>query len=154
MHKRSLPRRDSKLRSSRLLAQPPRGAGGTGRPEISAHGFPNNVCPHIRLHFIVFSIFLVPDWAQGPVQMCRDRRDVAGRALKVRFGCVFVEKVDFLFKFGCPSATYPFLGRLLLEDCFRIASTRFEARFSFRTRSSNLLSFSQSLPNHEFSKNG
>ena len=42
--------------------------------------------------FSKFSNFLVPDWAPGPVRMCRDRRDIAGRALKARFGRVFVEK--------------------------------------------------------------
>ena len=104
-----------------------------------------------------FSIFLnclVPDWAPGPVRMCRNRRDIAGRALKARFGRVVVEKIDFSFKSGSPSATYPFWGPSLLEDCFRIASTRFGASFSFRTRSSKLLSHFQSFPNHEFSKNG
>ena len=101
-----------------------------------------------------FSNFLVPDWALGPVQMCRDRQDIVGRALKARFCRVFVEKVDFSFKFGSPSVTYPFWGPLTLEDCSRNASTRFGACFSFRTRSSNLLSHSQSLPNHEFSEKG
>ena len=77
----------------------------------------------------IFSNFLDPDWAQGPVRMCRDRRDIAGRALRVGFGRVFVGKVDFPFKFGSPSATYPFLGPLILEDCFRNASTGFGDRF-------------------------
>ena len=103
--------------------------------------------------FYLLAHLIDPDWAPGPVQMCRDRRDVAGRVLKVRFGCVFVGKVSFLVKFGSPSATYPFLGPLILEDCFRNASTRFGACFSFRTRSSNLISVSKSLPNHQFFKN-
>ena len=79
---------------------------------------------------------------------------IAGLTLKAKFGRVFVENVYFSFKFEPPSATYPFLGPLILEDCFRNASTRFGACFPFRTRLSNLLSHSQSLPNHEFSKSG
>ena len=67
-------------------------------------------------HFQVFSNFLVSDWAPGPVQMCRDRRDIAGHALKVGFGRVFAEKVDFLSKFRFPSATYPFFGPLIHEE--------------------------------------
>ena len=105
-------------------------------------------------HFHFFSNFLNQDWAPGPIRMCRDRRDIAGRVLKVRFGRVFFEKVYFSFKFGSPSATYPFLGPLLLGDCSRNASTRFGACFSFRTRSSNLLSHSLSLPHHAFFKTG
>ena len=61
-------------------------------------------------HFHGLSNFWVPDWAPGPVQMRRDRRDIAGRALKVGFGRVFVGKVDFSSKFRSPSATYPFFG--------------------------------------------
>ena len=57
----------------------------------------------------IFSNFLALDWAPGPVQMCRDRRDIVGRALKAGFGRIFVEKVYFSSKFGSPSATYPFL---------------------------------------------
>ena len=104
--------------------------------------------------FSFFSNFLVPDWAPGPVQMCRDRRDIPGRALKVGFGRVFVEKVDFSSKFRSPSATYPFFGPLIHEYLSMNASTRFVVCFSFCTRSSNLISVSQSLPNHEFFKNG
>ena len=39
--------------------------------------------------------FLVPDWAPGPIQMCRDRRDIPGCAVKVGFGRVFAKKVAF-----------------------------------------------------------
>ena len=104
--------------------------------------------------FSIFSNFLVLDWAPGPVWMCRDRRDIAGRALKARFGRVFVEKVDFSLKSRSPSATYPFFGPLIHEYLFMSASTRFVVCFSLRTRSSILISFSQSPPNHEFLKNG
>ena len=99
-----------------------------------------------------FSIFLVLDWALGPVWMCRDRQDIVGRALKVGFGLVFVERSYFSSKFRPPSATYPFFGPLIHEYLFTKASTRFVVCFSFRTRSSDLISVSQSLPNHEFLK--
>ena len=58
----------------------------------------------------MFLHILDPDWAPGPVQMCRDRRDIAGRALKVILGYVFVEEVDFSRRFGSTNATYSFLG--------------------------------------------
>ena len=64
-------------------------------------------------------------WDWGRLQMCQDRRDIAGRALKARFGRIFVAKVDFPFKFGSPSATHPFSGPLILEDGFTNAPTRF-----------------------------
>ena len=102
----------------------------------------------------IFSILFVPDWAPGPVQMCRDRRDIPGRALKVGFGRAFVENVNFSSKFRCPSATYPFFGPLIHEYLFTNASTSFVMWFSFCSRSSNLFSVSQSLPNHEFFKTG
>ena len=102
----------------------------------------------------IFSDFFVPDWAPGLVQMCRDRRDIAGHTLKVGFGRVFAEKVDFSPKFRSPSATYPFLGPLIHEYLFPNAFTRFVLCFSFRARSSNLISVSQLLPNHEFFRNG
>ena len=104
-----------------------------------------------HFHFLQF---LVPDWASGPVQMCRDRRDIAGRALEVGFGRDFVEKVGFSSKFKARRATHPFFGLWIHEYLFTNASTRFVMCFSFRTRSSNLISVSQSLPNHEFFKNG
>ena len=104
--------------------------------------------------FSFFSDFLAPDRAPGPLQMRRDRRDIPGRVVKVGFGRVFVKKVDFSSKFRPPSATYPFFNPLIHESLSMSASTRFVLCFSFRTRSSNLISLSQSLPNHEFFKNG
>ena len=102
--------------------------------------------------FSFLSTFLVPDWAPGPVQMCRDRRDIGGCMLKVGLGRAFVENVYFFGKFRSPSATYPFFRPWLHEYLFMNVSTRFVVCFSFRTRSSNLFSVSQSLPNHEFFK--
>ena len=75
--------------------------------------------------FSMFSNFLAPDWGPGPVQMRRDRRDIAGRALKVGFGRIFVEKVNFSSKFRSPSATYPFFGPLIHEYLSMSASTSF-----------------------------
>ena len=75
--------------------------------------------------FSLFSNFLVPDWAPGPVQMRRDRRDIAGRALKAGFGRIFVEKRYYSSKFGSPSVTYPFFGPLIHEYLSMNASTRF-----------------------------
>ena len=105
-------------------------------------------------HFHFFSNFLLPDWALGPVQMCRDRRDIAGRALGAGFGRIFVGKVYFSSRFRSPSATYPFFGPLIHEYLFTNASTRFEMCFSFHTRSPILIPVSQSPQNHEFFKNG
>ena len=39
-----------------------------------------------------FCIFFDPDWTPSPVQMCQDRRDMIGRALKARVGHFFREK--------------------------------------------------------------
>ena len=118
-------------------------------PVVAVNAF--SCTPHA---FSCFCIILVPDWAPEPVQMCRYCRDIPGRALKVGFGRVFVGKVDFLSKFKPPSVTYPFFEPLIHQYLFTNASTRFVMCFSFPTRSSNLFSVSQSLPNHEFFKNG
>ena len=56
--------------------------------------------------------FVVPDWALGPIQMRRDRQVIAGRALEVGFGRVFVEEVDFSLNVKSPSVAYPFFGAL------------------------------------------
>ena len=124
------------------------------RPFAQQHLRASLGCMSQTRAFSFFSNFLAQEWAPGPVQMRQDRRDIPGRALKVGFGRIFVEKVDFSSKSGSPSATYPFLGPLIHEYLSMSASTRFVVCFSFRTRSSNLISLSQSPPNHEFFKNG
>ena len=106
------------------------------------------------VHFLFFSNFWVPDRDLGPNQLHRDRRDFARRALKVGFGHVFVKRSYLSSKFRSPSATYPFFMPLIHEYLSMDASIRFVVCFSFCTRSSNLISVSQSLPNHEFFKNG
>ena len=112
---------------SQVLAQPPRCRNVAERmrcPE-PVYSALSPLKPSQTRAFSFFSNFLAPGWAPGPVQMCRDRRDIAGHALKAGFGRDFVEKVDFSSKIRSPSATYPFFGPLIHEYLSMNASTRF-----------------------------
>ena len=99
-------------------------------------------CPNTPGSFQFLNFLLVPDRAPGPVQMRRDRQDIAGRAVKAGSCRVFDRKVHFSSNFRPPSATYPFFWPSIHEYLFMNTSTRFVVCFSFCTRSSNLFSVS------------
>ena len=128
------------------------------QPQPSAWPPQMHFCPRIS-HLLsanpgifMFFEFFRPGLGTRKRPDVSDLRDIAGRALKVGFGRVFDKKVDFSSKFRSPSATYPFWGPWIHEYLSMNASTIFVVCFSSCTRSSNLFSVSQSLPNHDFFK--
>ena len=113
------------------------------------HAGPSNARVNRFGNFDFFEIF-GPGLDPEPVCM---RRNIAGRALKVGFGRVFLTEDTFSVKLGPPSAPYPFFGPLILEGFFRKTSTRLIVCSSSCARSSNLISVYQSVLNHRYFQN-
>ena len=105
-------------------------------------------------HFHFFSNFWSRTGPQDPSGCVGIAEISLGARPKSDLVAFLSNKCNFSLKFRSPSATYPFLWPLIHEYLFSNASTRFVGCFSFRTRSSNLISISQSLPSLEFFENG